>query len=151
MTKPAHTDIGIRLRRALQLLDVNMAQASRRSAIPYRSLQNYARGHREPSASSLKAISEQLGISADWLLTGIGTPLLGANQDTPMPTELHTLRQAKLAAEAEMEAARMRANEARQILAAAQREEKQALARFEAARLAWIEAAEAHYGAPDHV
>lgn len=65
-----------------------------------------------------------------------------------MTNELRTLRQSKVDAETALDAARTLTKEARQALAAAQREEKQALGRFEAARLAWIEAAEAHYGAP---
>lgn len=96
--------------------------------------------------NELQALRQSIG---ERLRAAIDTPLLGACQDTPMPKELHTLRQDKLTAEAEMEAARKRSSEAYQVLANARAIEKQAIARFETARLAWIEAAEAHYGAAE--
>lgn len=64
---------GIRLREALNSLGKNIKEAAEASKIPYRSMQNYLRGEREPGAEALAAINEHLGISIDWLLTGEGT------------------------------------------------------------------------------
>lgn len=65
---------GKRLREALSLAGMSIKEAAERSGIPYRSMQNYLRDEREPGAEALKSISEQLGISIDWLLTGDGHP-----------------------------------------------------------------------------
>ncbi len=45
------------------------------SGIPYRSMQNYLRGEREPNTEALTQIRTRLSISIDWLLTGYGSAL----------------------------------------------------------------------------
>lgn len=42
--------------------------------IPYRSLQNYLRGEREPSADALRKLNEKWRVNINWLLTGEGEP-----------------------------------------------------------------------------
>ena len=45
------------------------------AGIPYRSLQNYLRGERAPSAEALETIGRGMLINVDWLVTGRGHPL----------------------------------------------------------------------------
>lgn len=59
-----------RLREAMDTKGLTIKALSDLSKIPYRSLQNYLRGEREPNAEALVALSTHLGISIDWLLTG---------------------------------------------------------------------------------
>lgn len=66
-------NINNRLKEALKDLNLSITDAAKAAKIPYRSMQNYLRGEREPGAEALTSISEQLGISIDWLLTGQGT------------------------------------------------------------------------------
>ncbi|WP_048822612.1 helix-turn-helix domain-containing protein [Morganella morganii] len=61
-----------RLREAIDAKNLTIKALSDLSKIPYRSLQNYLRGEREPNADALITLSAQLGISIDWLLTGKG-------------------------------------------------------------------------------
>lgn len=77
---------GSRLREALASLGFSIKDAAESAGIPYRSMQNYLRGEREPGAEALKLISEQLGISVDWLLTGEGEMRKGAS--SPNSVEL---------------------------------------------------------------
>ncbi|ECS5439105.1 TPA: helix-turn-helix domain-containing protein [Salmonella enterica subsp. enterica serovar Hvittingfoss] len=61
-----------RLREAMVAKGLTIKALSDLSKIPYRSLQNYLRGEREPNAEALIALSTHLNISIDWLLTGKG-------------------------------------------------------------------------------
>lgn len=61
-----------RLREAMDAKGLTIKALSDLSKIPYRSLQNYLRGEREPNAEALIALSAHLNISIDWLLTGKG-------------------------------------------------------------------------------
>lgn len=61
-----------RLREAMDGKGLTIKALSDLSKIPYRSLQNYLRGEREPNAEALVALGAHLGISIDWLLTGKG-------------------------------------------------------------------------------
>lgn len=71
-----------RLRKGIEMAGVNITQASELTGIPYRSLQNYLQGDREPKAEALARIKAGLGISVDWLLTGDGSPL-GVSEGPP--------------------------------------------------------------------
>lgn len=71
-------NIGTRLRHALDAMGLKINEAAEKAGLPYRSMQNYLRGEREPGAEALASISEHLGISVDWLLTGTGTMLRSA-------------------------------------------------------------------------
>jgi len=61
-----------RLRLAIDSMGLSIKEASDKSGIAYRTLQNYLLGEREPNTKSLSLINTHLGISTDWLLTGEG-------------------------------------------------------------------------------
>ena len=71
-----------RLREAMDAKGLTIKALSDLSKIPYRSLQNYLRGEREPNAEALVALSTHLNISIDWLLTGKGQAV-GVEKEQP--------------------------------------------------------------------
>ncbi|HHE6157094.1 TPA: helix-turn-helix domain-containing protein [Citrobacter freundii] len=77
-----------RLREAMDAKSLTIKALSDLSKIPYRSLQNYLRGEREPNAEALVALGTHLGISIDWLLTGKGE-VVGAEKIPPANQEQH--------------------------------------------------------------
>ncbi|HFK4062740.1 TPA: helix-turn-helix domain-containing protein [Kluyvera ascorbata] len=77
-----------RLREAMDAKRLTIKALSDLSKIPYRSLQNYLRGEREPNAEALVALGTHLGISIDWLLTGKGE-VVGAEKIPPANQEQH--------------------------------------------------------------
>lgn len=77
-----------RLREAMDAKGLTIKALSDLSKIPYRSLQNYLRGEREPNAEALVALGAHLGISIDWLLTGKGE-VVGAEKIPPANQEQH--------------------------------------------------------------
>ncbi|HCR1008181.1 TPA: helix-turn-helix domain-containing protein [Citrobacter koseri] len=77
-----------RLREAMDAKGLTIKALSDLSKIPYRSLQNYLRGEREPNAEALVALGTHLGISIDWLLTGKGE-VVGAEKIPPANQEQH--------------------------------------------------------------
>ncbi|ENE1999755.1 helix-turn-helix transcriptional regulator [Enterobacter hormaechei] len=77
-----------RLREAMDAKGLTIKALSDLSKIPYRSLQNYLRGEREPNAEALVALSTHLNISIDWLLTGKGEAD-GAEKAQPANQEQH--------------------------------------------------------------
>ncbi|EBF2169446.1 helix-turn-helix domain-containing protein [Salmonella enterica] len=81
-------NISERLKRVLEAQNLTITDAAIKCGIPYRSLQNYLRGEREPKAEALVVIGTQLGISLDWLLTGRGvmhtSPNLPDNIESPL-------------------------------------------------------------------
>ncbi|PVY74770.1 helix-turn-helix domain-containing protein [Pectobacterium versatile] len=76
-----------RLREAMDAHGFNIKGLSEAVGIPYRSLQNYLRGEREPNAEALIAIGTQLGISIDWLLTGRGVMRIDGMPSAPESSE----------------------------------------------------------------
>jgi phage repressor protein C with HTH and peptisase S24 domain len=60
-----------RIREAASLKSMTLKDLSDAIGIPYRSLQNYISGERGVSVEFLEAITTRLGISSDWLLTGV--------------------------------------------------------------------------------
>ena len=77
-----------RLREAMDAKGLTIKALSGLSKIPYRSLQNYLRGEREPNAEALVALSTHLNISIDWLLTGKGEAV-GVEKAQPANQEQH--------------------------------------------------------------
>lgn len=77
-----------RLREAMDAKGLTIKALSDLSKIPYRSLQNYLRGEREPNAEALVALSTHLNISIDWLLTGKGEAV-GVEKAQPDNQEQH--------------------------------------------------------------
>jgi phage repressor protein C with HTH and peptisase S24 domain len=56
--------------------------------IKYRTIQNYLSGERTVGTDFLTAISEQMGVSATWILTGIGPKFVSDEQTgSPSPVE----------------------------------------------------------------
>ncbi|EAM4263992.1 XRE family transcriptional regulator [Salmonella enterica] len=72
--------ISERLKIVLDNQSLSITDAAAKCEIPYRSLQNYLRGEREPKVDALISISTRLGVSIDWLLTGRGTMYITSNQ-----------------------------------------------------------------------
>ena len=68
-------EIADRLRVALARLGMTMAELSKKSGMPYRSIQNYLSGKQNPGAEALIKIKEALGVNIDWILTGVGEML----------------------------------------------------------------------------
>lgn len=77
-----------RLRESMDGKGLTIKALSDLSKIPYRSLQNYLRGEREPNAEALVALSAHLGISIDWLLTGKGE-FVGTEKEQSANQEQH--------------------------------------------------------------
>lgn len=71
--------IATRLRSVIDDRGMSIKEASEVVGIPYRTLQNYLLGEREPNAKAMAAIRTHLGISLDWLLTGEGSMFLGVS------------------------------------------------------------------------
>lgn len=69
--------INLRIRSALDALNLKISEASEQSGVPYRTLQNYLDGSRQPKAENLGLLCTRLGINASWLLTGDGQMLAG--------------------------------------------------------------------------
>lgn len=69
--------IANRLRSVIDDKGMSIKEASEIVGIPYRTLQNYLLGEREPNAKAMAAIRTHLGISLDWLLTGEGSMYVG--------------------------------------------------------------------------
>jgi transcriptional regulator with XRE-family HTH domain len=64
--------VKIRLRQFIDTEGMKIVEAAERSGIPYRSMQNYLSGDRDPGVDALTAMNTRLGVSVDWLLTGEG-------------------------------------------------------------------------------
>lgn len=75
--------IASRLRSVIDDKGMSIKEASEVAGIPYRTLQNYLLGEREPNAKAMAAIRTHLGISLDWLLTGEGSMFLGVSTEPP--------------------------------------------------------------------
>ena len=75
--------IATRLRSVIDDKGMSIKEASEVVGIPYRTLQNYLLGEREPNARAMAAIRTHLGISLDWLLTGEGSMFLGVSTERP--------------------------------------------------------------------
>ncbi|ECA8970984.1 XRE family transcriptional regulator [Salmonella enterica subsp. enterica serovar Omuna] len=81
-----------RLKKILADKALSITDAAAQCDIPYRSLQNYLRGEREPNAEALISIGTHLGINIDWLLTGRGMMYLTEHTDvvTEQPEYSHS-------------------------------------------------------------
>lgn len=58
---------GRRLKRALEIREVDVKELNRRTGIPAKTLYFYGRGERAPSYHNLVAIGKALHVSLDWL------------------------------------------------------------------------------------
>jgi transcriptional regulator with XRE-family HTH domain len=64
--------IGKRLKKAIQDTGIKMTDFSKKSGIPYRTIQGCIADSSTPSSQLIIKICKELHISADWLLTGEG-------------------------------------------------------------------------------
>lgn len=70
-----------RLSAAIQAKGLTIKQFCDTTELPYRSAQNYLRGERTPNAETVATICARMGISANWLLLGLGPMAL--SEDPP--------------------------------------------------------------------
>lgn len=68
--------VSVRIREAVSLKSLNIKDFADALGISYRTIQNYLGEDRAVGSDFLTACSTKLGISATWLLTGLGAPLL---------------------------------------------------------------------------
>lgn len=66
----ADTSVVDRIRRAMTVREMTMADLSRATSIPYRSLQNYLSGVNAIPATVAAKVADALEVSADWILLG---------------------------------------------------------------------------------
>ncbi|MFA7238851.1 MAG: helix-turn-helix transcriptional regulator [Sulfuricellaceae bacterium] len=74
------TSIAARLQDILTGLNKTAKAMAAETGMPYRTLQGYLRGEREPNPEGMEKIS-RLGVNLHWLITGEGEMLLGSSQD----------------------------------------------------------------------
>lgn len=73
-----------RIRLAIEAQGLSLREAATLCNISYSSLQNWVSGLREPRPNALILLGSHLGVSIDWLLTGMGAMLLaGVSNETP--------------------------------------------------------------------
>lgn len=68
-----------RIREAASIKGMNIKEFSDALGVSYRTVQNYISGERGIGSDFLAAASERLGVSATWILTGIGDPIIASN------------------------------------------------------------------------
>jgi len=64
--------IGERLRKTIKNANMKMTDFSKKTGIPYRTIQEYVANRNTPGGESLIKICTELCISMDWLMTGQG-------------------------------------------------------------------------------
>ncbi len=64
------SDLGGRIRQAIENKFLNMRAFSEETGMPYPSLRNYVSGTKKPGTDALALISAATGYSIDWLVTG---------------------------------------------------------------------------------
>jgi transcriptional regulator with XRE-family HTH domain len=76
ITKSTHSGINERIRAVTDWYaarcGVPLTGFANLVGIPYRSLQNYIRGERQPSANTVRKLVQLAGVDANWLVTGEG-------------------------------------------------------------------------------
>lgn len=68
-----------RIREAASIKGMNIKEFAEALGVSYRTVQNYISGERGIGSDFLAAAAERLGVSATWILTGMGEPLVTAN------------------------------------------------------------------------
>lgn len=70
-----------RIREVISDKDMNLKEFSNELDIPYRTVQRYLAGDRALSADFLQGMTEQMGVSASWILSGLGPKWTYPHQD----------------------------------------------------------------------
>ena len=73
--------IKIRLKFLIGKLNLKITDFAKKTGIPYRTLQNYLSGERQPSAENLQKIAICFNIDLNWLLTGEGNMFKSGESD----------------------------------------------------------------------
>ena len=71
--------INERLKLVCQEKELNIKGLAEITGIPYRTVQNYLNGDREPNAEGLTTLCTRLGVNINWLLTGEGEHFINSN------------------------------------------------------------------------
>lgn len=74
-----HTSVHERLKSAIFDASFTIKKFSELTSVPYRTLQGYLSGNRDPGANNLQLMAPHLGVSLHWLLTGEGDRHAGAS------------------------------------------------------------------------
>jgi len=72
-----HKEASQRLKFLIELLKVNIKEFSAKTGIPYRTVQSYLLGERQPNYENLQKIATHLSVNINWLLTGEGEVFSG--------------------------------------------------------------------------
>lgn len=70
-----------RIRQAIEARGLSLRETATLCNISYSSLQNWVSGLREPRPNALILLGSHLGVSIDWLLTGMGDMLLAGKSN----------------------------------------------------------------------
>lgn len=79
--------ISARIREAASLKSMNIKDFAEAIGISYRTVQNYLGEERAVGGDFLAACSTRLGVSATWLLTGMGDPLISEKNPNECSSE----------------------------------------------------------------
>lgn len=71
-----HETASHRLKILMDLLKINIREFSNKTGIPYRTIQSYLLGERQPNYENLQKIATHLCVNLNWLLTGEGEPFI---------------------------------------------------------------------------
>ena len=93
--------ISDRLKKLVEFSGLNLREFSEKVEIPYRTLQDYISGKREPGVANLEKIATHMRVSLNWLILGEG-PMFMNGYPPPPSSEaeekgfpVHTLKRAK--------------------------------------------------------
>ena len=71
-----------RLKFLISSLNLTIRELSKKTEIPYRTLQDYLLGKRMPGGENLQRICTHLSVNLNWLLTGEGEPFIKKQEPT---------------------------------------------------------------------
>jgi len=80
-------NVANRLKFIIGQLGLNLTDFSRKTGIPYPTMQDYIAGKRMPGGENLQKISMQLNVNINWLLTGEGEPFLNKHKEPTLNEE----------------------------------------------------------------
>ncbi|WP_283166872.1 XRE family transcriptional regulator [Thermodesulfovibrio yellowstonii] len=78
-----------RLKFLIDTLKISYKDFSKKTGIPYTSLQNYIYGSRQPTIENLQKICTQLNVNLNWLLTGEGEMFINKPVAQPVTEDIY--------------------------------------------------------------